>query len=602
MVEKVLVLRLLIYGIITQTADRKQACGENGMATSFRRPDGITIVCLPLPANDTGTLGKQGITLRITPNHNQFDKSVDIQSEVKVEPELTTTVPPVDEYHPPLPPQPEAKVDEENEEEVEEEEETETKKPEVSGRQRTPIMIMEQSQVEYEPEQRRPEEEEPEEKVEGEVQRKSKRKVSPKTITLAELPDISGGEHGDDEIEQYILIRRRKKKNKTGSDGRQKLIGKNDVMLPLESKSSGLASKSTEHIGKRRRRKKKTTRSTKRQTMDRQEAKVSPTVIDIRLGGSGVAVVKEFKGEEEGKREKRKQKNRKEEKVKQKRQSEEPNEEEEEKPAKPHQIFIINVPITHNNNYSTTIRMPEKRINEKNEQQFEKFLHLFNFTKQDGQPMKRETSKHLEEDSQLPPPPSPPKRKKRIKKKRKKKKEKKKAEPPEEKPETIYNFLISKQISNSKPEKEIEKKSLTRRVDDQDVEYFIKVKNKIPTGQTNPETKFDDGTDEAMYELMKVTQYIMQHNQTGSGQPPRFPTNGSFHQYNHQSFKFKKQSETSHEENENYFGKRIQTKAPSRFLEEDESKQPVEPDPVIARMLDKIQAVSWFKQADAGSQ
>lgn len=81
----VLVLRLLIYGIITEVADRRHACGNAGTTTTFKRSDGITIICLPLGDNYNDYDGTstnhhrqkqqqqqqlRSLTLRITTDNN----------------------------------------------------------------------------------------------------------------------------------------------------------------------------------------------------------------------------------------------------------------------------------------------------------------------------------------------------------------------------------------------------------------------------------------------------------------------------------------------------------------------------------------------------
>ena len=81
--EKALVLRLLIYGIITQVGDKEHACGSSGNAATFRRSDGITIVCLQLPSERGVTKlnnlpsSVHGITLHITPNQGKSDSGGD---------------------------------------------------------------------------------------------------------------------------------------------------------------------------------------------------------------------------------------------------------------------------------------------------------------------------------------------------------------------------------------------------------------------------------------------------------------------------------------------------------------------------------------------
>src|SRR5699024_1389086 len=133
--EKVLVLRLLIYGIVSQVADKQHACGNTGTATSFRRPDGITIVCLPLPSpddvsGDKSTLLSQGITLRVTPNH-LVGPHPPTSPKMKLEnsfPPRTTTRPPIEKKESsPSPPsrRPESKSNNDTVEEEEEEEEDE---------------------------------------------------------------------------------------------------------------------------------------------------------------------------------------------------------------------------------------------------------------------------------------------------------------------------------------------------------------------------------------------------------------------------------------------------------------------------------------------
>ncbi|KAI2801491.1 hypothetical protein BLOT_011045 [Blomia tropicalis] len=255
---------------------------------AFRRPDGITIVCLPLPSDRvTGTdpasattLSQHGITLRITPNHDRktINTHNDHDEKMYKQPETTTTTPIDSKYYDKKDETKSKSYDHNNnnkndyddyDDEVDDLDERDKRKvddhdhhhskhvpsskPKSKDTEKDTSYSQKErfdrSAVEYNNDQEKnknykKKKDEEEEKEEDNYGSKSKHKNDGKltsdtegkktSMSMTKLEDILGGDHEDnDEVEQYILIRRRKKKNPSKSS--QYHHDNKEVMLPLAS-------------------------------------------------------------------------------------------------------------------------------------------------------------------------------------------------------------------------------------------------------------------------------------------------------------------------------------------------------------------------------
>lgn len=697
--EKVLVLRLLIYGIVTQVADKDHACGNAGIASSFRRPDGITIVCLPLP-NETGdgsdmhNLSNQGITLRITPNQNKNERSVVVngmdksgKSKENDSDFLHTTTIPIDlskikDFSKKHDEKSSKEIgSEEVDEEEEEEEEEEISKPRALKRTNK----FERSIVEYDPDKEKKEgkdvkdkkieDEEEDEEVVEDKKKKEDKKPKLKLKRENDAKSDSSGEHkspislsnlpqmineNDDEIEQYILIRRRKKKKDEQM--------KNDIMLPLASSNLSLADdndgyKTTKRPTKRKKNLKKTKKNAedednsgnKNLKIDEHDIIIKLEPIKPKSKSQKRDLAKEGEesydyggkvGDNQDGPDKSKKKTKRKTKKKKKKVDEEQNgnRNESEKASKKdkrddeysskddysadkgpksnkQQIFIINVPITHHSNYSTTITMPETKTDKKNEEEFSKFLNAFNFTPDDGEPMvehkdtdsedhqegnytdKMATNEHVEDDdnSKSRSAKKSYKNKNKIFDEKGHKKEfdemnvkDEEEETTSPKPDTIYNLLLSNQINNSGKRKSDSQKEDLNKLN-KDVEYLISVAH--PSDEKDPiekivETNSNRPNGNSVYKLVKITNLMVQHNNTDGLEWPKKEFHKEFNQqFNHS---FQKESKSS---SGNYFQKKKE-KA-STFGENDVNiNEDQSNDPVVWKMMKKIQHEPWYKTVD----
>lgn len=386
--EPVLVLRLLIYGVITQVTDPEHACGKVGGAqpTSFRRADGITIVCLPISGGNATTTSfsssvHQGLTLKLMPSgvagasaiHFVDDRALKkttveiVGKEPKVE--TTTTVPPTEDKperkkkKSKKKKEPEVKKEEEEEEEEDEEDDKDkegknkrnTELPN-NAKKLLPKTVDEPAGVHYSPK----EEEGTKKEEEEEEDKEDNNKVD---TTKKNIPEISADKlrqlldkntkdnnnnnnnNDDDEIEQYILIRRRKKGPREGNNK-----SKADVLVPLASTST-TETASVDEKPKAKKKRKKKKNKVKDDGREKDEAVL---------------------GVDENKSTKHKRHN-----------ADEVDESAKTTttptPTTPHQIFIINVPITNHNSFNTTLTAPETKTGKKEEDKFEEFLKVFNF-------------------------------------------------------------------------------------------------------------------------------------------------------------------------------------------------------------------------------
>lgn len=547
--EPLLVLRLLIYGVITQVSDPEHACGKVGGAqpTSFRRADGITIVCLPISGNATSSFSStvhQGLTLKLMPSgasgpnaFNLVDNKIlktkveIIEKEPKVE--TTTTVPPAEdntERKKKKSKKKEPEIKEEDEEEEEDEEDdkdkegknkrnTELPNNKQSAKKLLPKTVDEPAGVNYsskEEDEELKKEQEDEEEGKQKNKKIDKSKKNIKEISADKLRQLldqniknNNENNDDDEIEQYILIRRRKKGSKDSNNK-----SKADVLVPLASTSTT----ETANVDKKPKAKKK--RKKKKKDKKKNDKREIDDVVSTSI--------------EENKSIKHKRHNLDE--VDESRKKTTPI------PTTPHQIFIINVPITNHNSFNTTLTAPETKTGKKEEDKFDEFLKVFNFVEV-GDTNK---DKRSAEDESY---------KERVNKEDDNNKKENKNEKQELKTPKVYDLILNKnEVVEKKSDDELETTTTTtpkpkkRRRKKKKINIDKEMKEMKERNEKSKDIHkeiIEDGGN-GEYKLVKITKVMIKHGNNNKKDDDAKVHNSEFH---HETgfkteFEFKRQTDT----------------------------------------------------------